>query len=91
MKMLLRVSSEGGSTVDVTVSAVDLVRFEEAFDKSVSNFQSDFRIKDLYWLAHHAMQRQDPTLPDFDTWIENTDPDIEIAEDQEIVPLETKP
>ena len=88
MKMLLRVSENGGSAVDVVVSAVDLVRFEETFDKSVGNFQTDFRMKDLFWLAHHAMQRKNPNMPDFDTWLDEKEPDVEAADDDEIVPLE---
>tara|TARA_R110002020_G_scaffold369336_4_gene581191 strand:+ start:738 stop:1013 length:276 start_codon:yes stop_codon:yes gene_type:complete len=88
MKMLLRVSENGGSAVDVQVSAVDLVRFEETFDKSVGNFQTDFRMKDLFWLAHHAMRRKDPSVPDFDTWLDTRDPDVEASDDDEIVPLE---
>lgn len=90
MKMVLRVSDKNGATADVTVSAVDLVSFEEEFDKSIASFQNDFRIKDLYWLAHHAMQRKDNTVPDFKEWLV-TEPEVEALDDSEIVPLEIKP
>ena len=90
MKMVLRVSDKNGATADVTVSAVDLVSFEEEFDKSIASFQNDFRIKDLYWLAHHAMQRKDNTVPDFKEWLA-AEPEVEALDDSEIVPLEIKP
>ena len=90
MKMVLRVSTEGEATADVAVSAVDLVAFEDEFDKSIASFQSDIRIKDLYWLAHHAMQRQDKSVPDFSEWLA-TEPEVEALDDSEVVPLESKP
>ena len=90
MKMVLRISNEGGATADIVVSAVDLVAFEDEFDKSISSFQSDFRIKDLYWLAHHAMQRADDSVPEFSEWLA-TEPEVEALDDSEIAPLETRP
>mgnify|MGYP003659719785 CR=1 FL=1 len=90
MKMVLRVSNENGAAADVTVSAVDLVAFEEEFDKSVASMQTDFRVKDLYWLAHHSIQRKDPSVPDFKEWLA-TDPDVEALDDSETVPLVSKP
>ena len=89
MKMHLRVTNGDGSTADVNVSAVDLVAFESKFNKSVTKFQEDFMLTDLYWLAWHTLQRKDKNIGDFESWLETHEPEVAFgAEDNEIVPLE---
>jgi hypothetical protein len=92
MKMHLRVTNGDGSTADVMVSAVDLVAFEGKFDKSVTRFQEDFRMTDIYWLAWHTIQRKDKSVGDFEQWLETHEPEVEFGGDSgEIVPLENSP
>lgn len=91
MKMNLRVSNNDGSTADVQVSAVDLVAFEDKFDRSVAKFQDEFRLTDMYWLAWHSLKRTNPSIGDFNTWLAESDPDVGFSESEEIVPLEKSP
>lgn len=92
MKMHLRVTNADGSTADVIVSAVDLVAFENKFDKSVTKFQDDFRMTDIYWLAWHTLHRKDNSIGDFESWLETKDPEVGFGgDDAEIVPLENSP
>lgn len=89
MKMNLRVKYDDGSTVDAIVSAVDFVAFEREFSKSVTKFQENMMLTDVYWLAWHSMQRKDKTLGEFNKWLEDRNPEVEFSEDDsEIVPLE---
>jgi len=92
MKMNLRVTNGDGSTVDANVSAVDLVAFEAKFDKSVSRFQEEFRVTDIYWLAWHTLQRKDKNIGSFEEWLEHKEPEVVFGgTDEEIVPLENSP
>lgn len=92
MKMHLRIKNGDGSTADVVVSAVDLVAFEEKFDRSVARFQDEFRLTDMYWLAWHSLRRFNKSLPEFDKWLESNDPEVEFADgDTDVVPLEISP
>ena len=92
MKMHLRIKNGDGSTADVVVSAVDLVAFEERFNRSVAKFQDEFRLTDMYWLAWHSMRRFNKSLPEFDKWLESADPEVEFGdEDTDVVPLESNP
>lgn len=89
MKMNLRVKYDDGSTVDAVVSAVDFVAFEREFNKSVTKFQENMMLTDVYWLAWHSMQRKDKNIGNFNDWLENRNPEVEFSdEDNEIVPLE---
>lgn len=90
MKMHLRVTNGDGSTADVQVSAVDLVAFEGKFNKSVTKFQEDFMLTDLYWLAWHTLQRKNKSIGDFETWLETAEPEVAFGhEDNDVVPLES--
>lgn len=88
MRLNLRVTYTDGTTADVTASAVDLVAFEQKWNKSVVRLGDDIRITDLCWLAWHVTKRTVPSTVDFDGWLETID-FVGAAEAQEIVPLET--
>lgn len=90
MRLSLRVSYLDGSAVDVVTSAADLVRFEEAFSRSIAKLETELRFTDLAWLAWHALKRQGKTGLDFDAWIDTLD-SVEFGspEEAEIVPLES--
>ena len=88
MKMNLEVAYNDGATVAATVAAVDFVRFEETFDRSVAKFQTELKFSDLCWLAWHSLQRKDKNLGDFHAWLDGVD-GVTFGEDSEIVPLES--
>ena len=89
MKMNLRVKYDDGSTVDAVVSAVDFVAFEREFSKSVTKFQENMMLTDVYWLAWHSIKRSDKKVGTFEEWLEVNDPNVEFGEETEIVPLES--
>jgi len=88
MKMKLDVKYNDGATVAATVAAVDFVRFEETFDRSVAKFGTELKFTDLCWLAWHSLQRKDEKLGEFYAWLDNVE-GVTIGEDSEIVPLES--
>ena len=87
MKMKLDVKYNDGATAAATATAVDFVRFEETFDRSVAKFQTELKFTDLCWLAWHALQRKDKNLGEFHEWLDNVE-GVTFGEDSEIVPLE---
>lgn len=92
MKMHLRIKNGDGSTADVVVSAVDLVAFEERYNRSVAKFQDEFRITDLYWLAWHSLRRFNKSMPEFDAWLETADPEVMFGDETDgVIPLESNP
>lgn len=88
MKMNLRVTYGDGSGADVTVSAPDIVAFEETFDRSAARFDREVKFTDICWLAWHRLTRSGLT-EDFKTWMNNVE-GVEIAEVADPVPLERK-
>ena len=88
MKMNLDVTYNDGATVAAKVAAVDFVKFEEAFNRSVAKFQTELKFTDLCWLAWHSLSRADKNLGEFHVWLENVE-GVAFGEDSEIVPLES--
>ena len=88
MKMKLDVKYNDGATAAATVAAVDFVRFEETFDRSVAKFGTELKFTDLCWLSWHSLQRKDKNLGEFHAWLDDVE-GVTIGEDSEIVPLES--
>jgi hypothetical protein len=90
--MLIRmdVVPKKGQKHQVAAEPQDLIAFEREFNKSVAKFQENIFLTDLFWLAWHVDQRTGETTEPFDEWITNVE-SIGVADDQEIVPLETAP
>lgn len=69
MRINLRVSYESGSSEEVVCSAIDLVKFEQNFDLSVTRLEKEMKLTHLLFLAHASLFRQGKTKFDFDTWV----------------------
>lgn len=69
MKITLRIVFADGTTKDIVCSAVDLVAFEEKYNKSIAELENP-RMGWLLWLAWHSENRRKETEDDFDTWLE---------------------
>jgi len=88
MRLILTVTYTDESTADAVVSAVDFVRFEEKFERSVAKFEKEMRFTDLCWLAWHSLNRRKKTDLDFDAWLDTIDEVTFSGDDAEIAPLE---
>lgn len=88
MKMKLDVKYNDGATAAVTVAAVDFVRFEDNFSRSVAKFGTELKFTDLCWLSWHSLQRKDEKIGEFYAWLDNVE-GVTFGEDSEIVPLES--
>lgn len=63
----LRIALSDGTTLDVTTSAGDIVKWEEHFDLGVDKLE---KVTHLLYLAWLAVTRLKKTADSFDTWIE---------------------
>lgn len=63
----LRIALSDGTTLDVTTSAGDIVKWEEHFDIGVDKLE---KVTHLLYLAWLAVTRLKKTADSFDTWIE---------------------
>lgn len=89
MRLDLRITYNDGSAVDTPATTADLVAFEETFDRSVVNLQTDLRLRDVCWLAWHSVTRQGKTAADFHAWLETID-GVEVTDEEAApVPLES--
>lgn len=66
----LRVLFLDGTEDVVTALAADLIAFEAKFDMSVARLEKDVRLTHLFFLAWHALKRQDKTKEEFEKWTE---------------------
>ena len=73
MRLDLRITYNDGSAVDTPATTADLVAFEEHFNRSVVNLQSELRLTDICWLAWRSTTRQGGTSAEFGTWLESVD------------------
>jgi hypothetical protein len=66
-QITLRIALSDGTTLDVTTSAGDIVKWEEHFDIGVDKLE---KVTHLLYLAWLAVTRLKKTADSFDTWIE---------------------
>jgi hypothetical protein len=73
MRITLRVDLVDGSTQDVICSAIDLVAFEDKYQRSVARLEHEMRLTDLLFIAWHSLHRQKQTGKDFDNWLNDVE------------------
>lgn len=92
MLMTLQVNYTDESVAVAPITAADFIRFEETFNRSIAQFQTEFRFTDLCWLAWHSLTRRKVTATPWDEWIETLDSVSPVDDGQDdLVPLETSP
>jgi hypothetical protein len=73
MRINLSIEQVDGTKQDVTASAIDLVKFEERYDISVSRLDKEMKLTHLLFLAHSSLKRQKKTDLDFEAWVETVE------------------
>jgi hypothetical protein len=66
-QIILRIALSDGTTLDVTTSAGDIVKWEEHFDLGVDKLE---KVTHLLYLAWLAVTRLKKTADSFESWIE---------------------
>lgn len=64
----LQIQYADGSTVDVSTTVADFIKFETHFDKSISVLSQDARLTYMFYLAWAAAKRSGKTELEFDDW-----------------------
>jgi hypothetical protein len=72
MKLTLRIEFSDGTHKDITVSAADMVAFEDKFNVSISKLD-DPRIGWLLFLAWHSEKRTKQTEKPYEEWLDLVD------------------
>lgn len=73
MRINLTIEQVDGTKLEVTASAIDLVKFEEKYDISVSRLDKEMKLTHLLFLAHTSLKRQNKTALDFEAWLETVE------------------
>jgi hypothetical protein len=73
MRITLRVDLTDGTTTDVVCSAIDLVAFEEKYQRSVARLEQEMRLTDLLFIAWHSLNRQKKTTSEFENWLNDVE------------------
>lgn len=85
MDMMFKIKPKGAPEDTVKSELVDLIAWEERFEKSsVTLSQGTFFARDYVWLAWHAAHRQGKTSLDFMDWVAT----LEDIEQDQPTPLE---
>lgn len=93
MKLALKVTYLDDSTDEVVARFGDFVAFEQAWNRSVANFQAELRLTDLGWMAWQVLTRQKETAKRFPEWVQGV-ANVEASDTEEGVsdsPLEPTP
>jgi prepilin-type processing-associated H-X9-DG protein len=73
MKLQLNVTMADGSVETATAVVADFIAWEKFSKRRISDLANGAGITDMAYLAYNYFKRNDPKLPDFDTWIESVD------------------
>ena len=73
MRILLEVEYGTGEKVEVTASAIDLMKFEEKFELSIVRLDKEVKLSHLMFLAWTSLNRQKQTKLDFEGWAETVE------------------
>ena len=90
MELQFRIKETGKESVVVRAALVDIVAWEDRFERPSSTMGGDsIFARDFVWLAWHSQHRTGATTLDFMDWVATLD-EIEGAEETTLVPLESQ-
>jgi len=88
MELQFRIKETGKESVLVRAALVDIVAWEDRFERPSSTMGGDsIFARDFVWLAWHSQKRTGATALEFMDWVATLD-EIEGAEETTLVPLE---
>jgi hypothetical protein len=88
MQFQFQIKPVGGSSEIITAALVDVIAWEEKYQKPSTALSSDdIFARDFVWLAWHAAHRQAMTTLDFMDWVATLE-DIEGEPDAPLPPSE---
>jgi hypothetical protein len=91
MQVQFRIKPKGASEDTVTAELVDVIAWEEHFQRSSASLDSESAFaRDYVWLAWHAVKRQGKTQLEFMDWVATLE-DIEGEPDGPLPPSENPP
>lgn len=91
MQVKFKIKPKGGDAETITAELVDVIAWEEHFQRSSSTLESaNVMARDFVWLAWHAVTRQGKTQLEFMDWVATLD-DIEGEQDAPLEPSENPP
>jgi len=67
----LQISFIDGTSIEVSTTAADYIKFETHFDKSIAALGSDVRLTYMFFLAWAASKRAGETELEFEPWSES--------------------
>jgi hypothetical protein len=89
MELQFRIKETGKESVLVRAALVDIVAWEDRFERPSSTMGGDsIFARDFVWLAWHSQKRTGATALEFMDWVATLD-EIEGAEETTLVPLES--
>lgn len=81
MEVTFRVKPRDGEAKNITAGLVDVIAWEERFEKPSTELAGgDVYARDYVWLAWHAETRSGATTLDFMDWVATLD-EVEAVED----------
>ena len=90
-QLKFRIRPKGGSDEIITAELVDVIAWEEHYQKpSTAMAGDDAFVRDSVWLAWHAVKRQGKTTLEFMDWVASLE-DMEIQPDAPLAPSENPP
>ena len=66
----LQIQFTDGTSLDVSTTAADYIKFETHFDKSIAELGKDVRLTYMFFLAWSASKRTGKTELEFEAWSE---------------------
>lgn len=83
MEIAFKFKPKGASQEEITAEIVDVIAWEEQYQKPITSVENNPFVRDLVWLAWHAMKRSGRTSLEFMDWVAT----LEDIEQTESVPL----
>ena len=71
MRLELEVTMADGTEITTTAIVADFIKWEEKTGRVIGDLANGAGISDMSFLAWASLKRENPKLPDFNTWVVN--------------------
>lgn len=90
MKLALQVIDHQNNKREVIAHFADFIAWETEYNRSLSSFEAEMKLRDLCWLAWHVEHRNKVTDASFSEWLNNVALIEPVEDGSVIVPLESQ-